>query len=195
MGLQPIKTSTSNGIPVFEEVFELIKGGGLIDATGLVADSSIAAGTPIKFDYATRSGAVVKTFKVQANATNVAVVIRVEKLSQAIVGTILGKTAGAAGRAITVIDKTSPDYDVLTVGTTLGVILTAGDVLFEAGTAGDATAAIKALPNGLLQNEIIAATGEQINVVIRGTAFERRIPGMIDAHKAAMKGIIFSQSY
>ncbi|MDO6389004.1 hypothetical protein Q4E40_02610 [Pontibacter sp. BT731] len=59
MGLAPIKTSVSAGVPVYQKVAEVLQGGASLDATGLTAGSVLAAGTAIIVDEATRKATVV----------------------------------------------------------------------------------------------------------------------------------------
>lgn len=59
MGLTPIKTTVSAGVPVFQSVVEVAQGGFSLDATGLTAGATLAAGTAIIVDEATRKATVV----------------------------------------------------------------------------------------------------------------------------------------
>lgn len=81
---------------------------------------------------------VVKTASLQANATNVATQYNVLKGHFYKVGDVIAAVVGGKASGITAIDTSNALYDVITVGATLGVALTAGDGLFEANviTAG-----------------------------------------------------------
>ncbi|MDF2931218.1 MAG: hypothetical protein K0R36_549 [Chryseobacterium sp.] len=52
--LEPKSTSGSRTIPIFQKVLETARGGFTLDATGLTANQTIPAGTPIAFDEETR---------------------------------------------------------------------------------------------------------------------------------------------
>jgi hypothetical protein len=194
--LQPVKTTVNDGIPVFQKVIENAQGGFVLDDSVLTADETISAGQPVGFDESTRKAKVVKVAQVYENATNSATTIKVYKNHHFKVGDYIAKTAGGAAYAITAIDSSNASYDVLTVGTTLGVALTADtDVLFESSATGASAAAYKVTANGLLYNDTIVATGASVSVVLRGTVYARRVPAVPAAVKTAIPQIIYSQSY
>lgn len=190
----------TSGIPIWQGVhkdIQLAQGGFELAATGLPAGSVIPAGTPVVFDEAARTATIVGGAVLFAPATNVATAYQVAKGHTLIVGSNLatGATGGAA-EAITVIDMSPSDHDVLTVGTTLGVALAAGANLFASSAAGANASAYPAV-NGLLYDDTLAVAGESISVVIRGTVYARRIAFAYSAALAALAGlknIVFSQS-
>lgn len=59
MGLTPVKTAASNGVVVFQRVDTMLQGGASLDATGLTAGNTLAAGTAIIVNEATRKATVV----------------------------------------------------------------------------------------------------------------------------------------
>jgi aspartate oxidase len=59
MGLIPVKTTASNGVVVFQRIDTVLQGGASLDATGLTAGDTLAAGTAIIVDEATRKATVV----------------------------------------------------------------------------------------------------------------------------------------
>jgi len=59
MGLTPVKTTASNGTVVFQRVDTVLQGGASLDATGLTAGATLAAGTAIIVDESTRKATVV----------------------------------------------------------------------------------------------------------------------------------------
>ncbi len=188
IGLQ--KESVVPGVAIFQKILETAQGGFTLDETVLPAGSVIKAGTVIGFDELTRKAKAMKGGVLQANAANNATTYRVTKGSNIAVGQSVNLTGGTA-RAITAIDTSNAAYDEFTVGTTIGVAGTAGDVVF---VSDDGYTKAK----GLLKNDVtVPAAGlvETVAVVIRGTVYERRIPPVAASVKALMPTMIFSQSY
>lgn len=54
MALQPVSTIVNTGVPVWQKVDETAQGGFILDTTGLTAGNTIAAGTAMVIDEATR---------------------------------------------------------------------------------------------------------------------------------------------
>lgn len=77
--------------------------------------------------------------------------------------------------------------------------LTKGDKI-PAGTAftfDEATRLAKpdqTAPKGLLYGEVVIDDNTSVDIVLRGTVYQRRIPAISDELKALMPQIIFSQS-
>lgn len=198
MDLQPKKTVAAGESQVWQRVYETAQGGFALDITGLTtlaATAVLKAGTPVGFDESTRKARVVKIAVLHANATNSATTYQVKKGHNFIVGEYMGATAGGAAYAITDIDTSNADYDVLTVGTTLGVALTAGTGLFQSSATGASAAAYIVTPRGLLFEDLTPATDKTVSVVIRGTVYARRIPALSSAIRALVPNILFSESY
>lgn len=195
MGLQQVKTDLNAGVPIWQKILMYAQGGFTLDYTGFTAGDTIKAGSIVGFDESTRIAKIQKVAIVQANATNSATAIRVTKGRQAKSGDYVAKTIGGAAYAITAIDTSNAAYDVLTVGTTLGVALTAGDVLYVSSATGAAAGAYTITPKGLLYEDAIAGTDTHISVVTSGTVYDRRIPGSGSVIQGALPLIIFSQSY
>jgi uracil-DNA glycosylase len=185
------KTSANSGVPIFQTVLETAQGGFTLNDNHYTSGTaSIKAGTPIGFDESTRLAKVCKIATAHANATNVATTYQVKKGHPFKVGSSIKVNASGA-QTITVIDTSNADYDVLTVGTTLGVAVTAGDVYFidDAGYQN---------VKGLLYADVaIPADGEvAADVVLRGTVYERRLPSPVGASvKAKIPQILFSNSF
>jgi len=195
MSLTQTQTTTSGNIPVFVNKLEVFTGGFSLVNTGLVAGDIIPAGTPVLCSETARTATVCKTAIAQANATNVATGYRVNKGHKFAVGDKFAIAVGGAAYAIASITTTQSAYDTITVGTTLGIAVTAGDVYFEATGEVDTACTLKNTPNGLLENDTLVATDEGCSVVIRGTVYLRRIPGLIASMKTALTGFLFSNSY
>lgn len=193
------RTLNTNSIPVWQGLdkdIQLAQGGFALNSTGLAQGAIIPAGTPVVFDEAARTATIVGGSTLQANATNIATTYRVNKGHTHKVGGYLAAATGGAAYAITAIDPSNALYDVLTVGTTLGVALTAGTGLFESSATGASAAAYPAV-NGLTYGEtVIDYSVKAINAVIRGTCYARRLPSYTTSLAAltGLKFIIFSQS-
>lgn len=197
MGLQPVKTTVAGGIPAFQKVLENAMGGFVLDHATLAVGDTVKAGQPVGYNEATRKATVVKVARVYENATNVATSIKVYKGSHFKVGDYAALTVGGAAYAITVIDTSNAAYDTWTVGTTLGVALTADtSILFQSSATGASAAAYSVTAKGLLYEDVTVSAGASVSVVIRGTVYERRVPYVPTAVKTALtSNIIYSQSY
>jgi hypothetical protein len=194
MGLQPVQSATSGGIPVFAAIDEVMTGGFSLVTTGLTSGELIPSGAPIAVNEGTRLGTFCKTAEVYENTAGGHTEIHAKKGSHFIVGSVVAKTVGNKAYALTAVDKTtSSAYDILTIGTTLGA-LTAGDVLFESSAEGATAAAIQNSPNGLLLAPVKVGAMESGDVVIKGTAYSRRIRPLTTTQKSGLKGIIFTDS-
>lgn len=193
--LQPVKTTVNGGIPVWQNRIETVQGGFTLDASLLTAGDTVKAGQALGYDESTRMAKVVKQAKVYENATNSATAIKVYKGHHLKQGDYVALTVGGAAYAITAIDATNAAYDTLTVGTTLGVALTADtSVLFQSSATGASAAAYSVTAKGLLYEDVTVATGASVSIVSRGTVYERRVPAATAVSKAAMPHIIYSSS-
>ena len=194
MGITLSREKSTGGVPIFQQVPENAQGGFVLDTTGLTAGLLVPAGTVMGADATTRLAKVLKVAKVQANAGNTAVDIRVEKGHLFIVGDYLAAVVGGKAYAITAIDPAAAAYDVLTVGTTLAVALTAGDALFQSSATGAAAAVYATPATGLLYQGVYVGANEALSVAIRATVYARRIPVVTAEIKALLPNIIFSNS-
>lgn len=196
MSLQLSKTASASGVPVWQKVYDLLPGGFTLVITNLAVGNKVVAGTPLLCSETSRTATVVKTATMQASAGNTDTDYKVLKGHHFKVGDYLASVVGGKAYAITAIDTTNAAYDLLTVGTTLAVVLAAGDVLFQSSATGASAAALTATPNALLHEEAYVVDGyTAVNGVVRGNVFERRIPGLLSTFKTALKGIIFSGTY
>lgn len=184
------KTSATQNVEAWQLVLETAQGGFTLDETVLPAGSVIKAGTVMGFDEATRKATPYKGSTLQASATNVATTYQVNKNSNIAVGQTVN-LAGGTPRAITAIDTSNANYDLITVGTTIGVTGAAGDAIFVVDNGFNKA-------KGLLQNDVEVPASplvESVSVVIRGTVYARRIPPVSTAVRALMPSIIFSDSF
>lgn len=181
------KTVVNSGVPVFSVVHETAQGGFTLNDSAIADDTELKAGTVIGFDESTRVAKVCKVAVAQANAANNATTYRVRKGHTLKVGSSV-KVATGTAQAIATLDTSNPNYDEFTVGTTLGVAVTAGDAIYvdDAGFTGT---------KGLLYDDTVVKGQTPVAVVLRGTVYERRISPVPASLKTALPHIIFSQSF
>lgn len=155
---------------VFESKLEVIPGGITVAAKDLT-QKRVFAGTPVGKD---KNGLfhVIKIAKLQADATATAKDYKVEKGSNFKVGDIL--SVKGVGYAITAIDGSDDAFDKITVGTTLGVELKAGDALIEGDKAGASDIVPKYEPFALVGTtfDIIPTNNHLVDGVVRGSVIE-----------------------
>lgn len=194
------RTASTGNIPVFQhdKALKVTQGGFVIDKTNLTPGQILLAGTPVIFDEAARTLVAMHIGRLYAAASNTAVTYQVNKNANFKVGDNFAATVSGAAYPITAVDtKTSTAYDTITVGTTLGVTLNAGQTVFASSATGASSAVLPAV-NGLLLSETQIEDGvsQFATAVIRGTVYARRIP--YSTQLAALPGlahIIFSQSF
>ncbi len=200
MGLQ-IKTNTGiDGQEVFQRILEVAPGGFIVDETNNKLDGVdfVQRGELVNYNEETRKLVIDKLAVVHADTATTE--IPVKKGHSLAVGDILSSGAeGGEAYAITAIDSSNEDYDLVTVGTALGS-LTAGDILWLSSAEGGTSGAYAVTPNAVLKNGFKPDENDAVSVVLRGTVYERRLPGIPGggvpaAKKTALKHIIFSQSY
>lgn len=107
----------------------------------------------------------------------------------------LKRTVVSGGKQvwINVLETTLGGFGLDTTGLTVGQKLVAGTAMgFDEATRlakPDATN-----PKGLLYEDVEIQPATTVDVVVRGTVYENRIPAISDALKAKMPAIIFSKS-
>lgn len=170
------KVYSTEGIPVFQKVLENAQGGFTLDMTGLTAGDEIPKGALVIYDESTRKAKFVKTARVNA-AVAAQTAVKVDKGHKLKVGESLD------GVAINAINTANADYDTLTMAA--NVTADAGDILATESTTGKTT--------GLLHDALTAEENATLSVVIRGTAYARRIPPVAAEQLPAT--IILSNSY
>lgn len=198
MSLQPVRTSKSHDTQVWQRVYETAQGGFTLDTTGLTtlaAGSVLRAGLPVGFNESTRKARVIKIGVLYENEANNETAYKLLKGHNFIVGEHFGATVGSAAYTISTIDSSNADYDVVTIGTTLGVALTAGTPVFQSAASGASAAAYIATPRGLLYQDTDPVAEEPVAVVIRGTVYARRIPTTPASIRTALPLIHFSESF
>ncbi|MXV16837.1 hypothetical protein [Hufsiella ginkgonis] len=195
MGLGYKRAFSTGDIPVWQgkgEDLQTAQGGFLLDTTGLVAGAILKAGTPMIFNEATRTAKAITTGVVYENAGGSATDYKIAKGSRFKVGDNFGARTANKAYPITVIDTSNANYDLVTVGTTIGAV-SANDFVFASSTTGANNSSFGGV-NGLLWKDTKVETGESVTVIIRGTIYARRVPYSVDL-EAALPRIIYSQSY
>jgi hypothetical protein len=192
MGLKFKKTETFGDIPVYQQVHEVSQSGYTLDVNGLIAGSVLAPGTVIIPDDATRKAKVLKSAKVLAVAAADALVYQVEKGHQFATGDNISLVIKGKAYPATV-DKSNALYDTLTVPTSLGAAAV-GAVLYQSATTGATNSSITGAPKGLLYESCVVEANSTLTVVLRGTVYARRIPGVPADVQVLLPLIIFSQS-
>ena len=196
MGLGFKRTYSTGDIPVFQGTgkdIQLAQGGFLLDTTGLTAGAIIKAGQPMIFDEATRKAKPVTTGVLYETAGGTETNYKVTKGTHSFkVGDYFAAKPADKAYAITAINTSNADYDVITVGTTIGAV-TAGALVFASSTTGASNSSFGGV-NGLNYREVKVGDGESVSVVIRGTVYARRVPYSAEL-ATALPRIIYSQSY
>lgn len=170
------------------------------------APAIVPVGTPIKVDEAARTANICYRFEVYEDATDSATEIKIKKDSTKYgslvkVGMVLMKQPSAtdgtgAAYAVTAVDTTNADYDQITLGTTLGVALTAGDLLAEADSAGASGKTLKYVTNyvtyasAYVENDSLKYT---VTASYGGRIYDRRIRKIDATEKALLPQIKFSE--
>lgn len=180
-------TSTDTERPLaIQTVLEDIPGGGSVVAADFLSTTlEMKEGAVLGKDSAGKYH-LVKTAKIHENAGNTATDYKVKKGHEFKVGdVIMNGAATTKAYAITEIDTTtSEDYDTITVGTSLGVAVVAGEVLVQA-TAEAATAATgtyKYEPAGIALNTVdLTNSNTGCGILVRGTVVESLLAYFVDA--------------
>lgn len=178
------KESEYQNHPFVISILEDLVGGLTIGKNALASTDELKAGALVGKD-ANGLGQVVKTAKLHADAANTDTDYQVEKGHEFKVGDVLVASVltGSTAYAITAIDTSNADYDVLTVGTTLGIALSAGDLFVEADavntSAGEAS--FKYEPIGFTLGSIdLSVDNQAAGVLVRGTVKEDLLPYPVD---------------
>jgi len=169
------------------------------------AQALIPGGTPYEVNEAARTAKICYRFEVYEAASNSATAIKLVKDASVYnllqVGMVLMKmpvslTGTATAHTITAIDTSHADYDEITLNTTLGVALVAGDILAEADGDGSGRS-LEAVADGLSYADRFIEKDElgySTSVVYEGTILNRRIRKIADIEKDKLNRILFSES-
>lgn len=163
--------------------------GGVTVNTAELGGSTLLEGTPLGYAAADGTYHVCKTALIVSDAANDATTYDIAKGSHFKVGNRFA-TEGANGQLITAIDKTNASKDVVTVGTTLGVAITAASktVAFESA-AGNRV--LKYAPTVVAGSTNTVTSGENLFVDVWVMAVIRtgNAPAVNATVTAAMKGV------
>lgn len=177
------KTETPEKL-VFESKIEVIPGGRCV-AVKDIFGGRVYAGAPLRKDS---NGLyhVIKTAKVAATVADDATEIKVAKGSHFKAGDKIGIN-GSCGNTISAIDHDgSTSYDTITVSATLGVALSAGDVLEEVTitTVSESTTYAGLKADGFLGEtfDVQANDNHLQSVVVRGSIVEACLANPMSAY-------------
>lgn len=179
------ETGTERSLCI-ETVLEDIPGGGVIEpddfpSTATEMDEGALVGVDANGIYH-----LVKTAELYEDETNTETEYKVLKGHEFVVGDVIMASVieGSAAIAITAIDKdTSDDYDVITVGTTLGLAMSDGDILAQASaTASSGNGALKYTPVGItLQSVDLSKANQGAGIMVRGTVNQSLLAYPVDS--------------
>jgi hypothetical protein len=195
------KTSETQIGVVIRKVMEDIPGGvNLMGSSLQTGTTEIAAGSLVGEDPSNPGKFyLVKTAKLQANATNTATTYRVLKAHQLKVGDFITTkdVVNCKAYAITAIDTTNASYDTLTVGTTLGVAMTAANgVVFIEAAAEDTSGGLSVLkytPSAITLNaiEISTTVNAWVSAGLRVSVKESILPYYVNDDLKSRLGLNF----
>jgi hypothetical protein len=188
------ETDTERSLAV-ELVLEDIPGGGTVDpddfqtATDTMLEGSIVGEDSNGLFH------LVKTAELYENEADTETAYKVLKNHEFVVGDFMmfSGITGSAAEAITEIDTTtSEDYDILTVGTTLGLALTAGQCLVQAtAQAASGNGAYKYTAAGVSRNSVdLTLDNLGCGIVMRGRVRVSQMPYSVDAAVKALLPLI-----
>lgn len=178
---------------VFHSKIEDLQGGITLAAADFVANDIIPAGTVVGKDSAGLFHAL-KTAKLYTAAANTDTTYQVYKGHGFKVGDFIAALTGAKAYAITAINTSNASYDVLTVGTTLGVVIAQYAGIFQAAAeAASNTSAFKYTPYAVTGDDVKIKTGDNhlVDAYLRATVFEVNAPIVTAQIKAALPHILW----
>ena len=162
--------------------------GGVTVSVADLGGAALKEGTPLAYVAADGMYHVTKTAKIVTAAAIDAVAYEVEKGSHFKVGERFA-TEGANGQLITAIDKTTnTDKDIITVGTTLGVVIAAGVVAFQSA-AGDKV--VKYAPTAVAGSnyDVVASESLFVDAWVLAVVRTGNAPSVNATVTATLKGI------
>lgn len=173
------KDTDTAGVVVFDTILEDWVGGAVLNRARLkTGTTEIKAGTPL---YISDGAAeIIKTAAVITGGNTTG--IRVGKNHQFIVGEFVMYTENGAAMEITAITTSNANYDVITIGTTLGASLTTGHILLEAAAQADSNASPKYTANAILKTTVnVENANPTCSGVVRGSVREAALPYSVHA--------------
>lgn len=190
MGLKIERKADSRVIKAIVHRLADVPGGGTVKVAELGGDA-LKEGTPLAYLASDGMYHVCKTALILEDVTDAATDYPVAKGHHFKVGDIFA-TEGADGQAITAIDKTTnADKDVITVGTTLGVAITAASktVAFQAVNAGGKV--VKYPPTVVAGSsyDVVASDSLFVDLWVLAVVRQGNAPLVNDTLKETLKGI------
>ena len=161
---------------------------GVTVSVAYLGGSALFVGTPLA-KCANGLYVVCKTAQVITEATATATTYEVAKGHHFKVGDRFA-TSACNGQLITAIDKTDAAKDVITVGTTLGAVVTAGTCAFESSGANKT---LKNTPGAIAGSNHDVENGDNlfVDAWVIGVVNTATAPVVCDAHKQALKTIAY----
>ncbi len=184
------QTDGIGGVVIFDSVIEDWVGGATLYKARIPSTIlQMPAGTFLKITDGVAQ--VVKNALVIAGGT--ATAIRVNKAHLFNVGDNIFVLMADTSRAISAITTTHPDYDILTIATTLGHTPAAGEIISETRTANITLPTPKYVPNAILKETVDL---EHVNImcsgVVRGSVRLSALPfAVAEANKSELPLIRF----
>jgi len=178
------ETGTERSLCI-EAVLEDIPGGGVIEPDDFKSGTTeLSEGALVGVDS---NGLyhLVKTAELYEDEANDETGYKVLKGHEFKVGDVIMASVitGSAAIAITAITTTEDDYDTITVGTTLGLVMSDGDVLAQAtATAASGNGVLKYTPAGITLNSVdLSKANKGAGIMVRGTVNESLLAFPVDA--------------
>ncbi|MGD8449398.1 MAG: hypothetical protein PVF36_09210 [Desulfobacterales bacterium] len=161
---------------------------------GLMVDDTEYVGDEIREGSIMGKGSdglahLIKTVAMQDSATDSATALKTLKNHEFKVGDFIGKLTDAtrAAYAITDIDTSNADYDTITIGTTLGIAMTAGDVLVQCLAESADAAVLKYTPKGIsTRTASLKMLNQPTGIMIIGVVNSSTMPHAYDATLKAL---------
>jgi len=168
-----------------EQVYEDIPGGGIVDPDDFKTTTTVMPEGALLGKDSNGIYHIFKTAELYENEANTEVAYKVHKNHEFVVGDFLMAAidTGSACYAITGITTSNANYDVLTIGTTLGLAMLDGDMLVQ-GTAEAASAGAgvyKYDPVAIALNSV-DLTNDNLGcgLLVRGTVNQSLLPYGVD---------------
>jgi len=183
-----IKRQTDNRVVkcVLHRVAD-IPGGVTVSVASLGGDA-LFEGTPIGVG-SNGLYQVCKTAQIITDATNAATTYEVAKGHHFKVGDYFAAST-ANGQLITSIDKSNASKDVITLGTTLGVAITANTAAYQTAGSNKTFSVTPSAIAGSNEN-VVANSNLFVSAWVIGVVKESNAPKVTDAIKTALKGVIY----
>ncbi|MDA3918743.1 MAG: hypothetical protein PF690_17475 [Deltaproteobacteria bacterium] len=177
------ETGTERSLCI-ETVLEDITGGGVIEPDDFKSDTTELDEGALVGKDANGIYHLVKTAELYEDEANTETAYKALKGHEFVVGDVIMASVitGSAAIAITAIDTTNANYDAITVGTTLGLAMSDGDILAQAtATAASGAGALKYTPAGISLNSVdLSKANQGCGIMVRGTVNQSLLAYPVD---------------